>query len=68
VDTASRVTGFYVSREKKDRNDNDPFPGALPFVSIGNDFFAVNTTCIPEVKPKTPPFLYFQLMFRLVKF
>ena len=41
------IVGFLMTR--KDRNDNDPFPGALPFVSVGNHFFAVNATYIPEI-------------------
>ena len=60
------LVAFLMTR--KDRNDNDPFPGALPFVSIGNEFFAVNATYIPEVTPKTSPLMYFQLMFRLAEF
>ena len=60
------ILGFMMTR--KDRNDNDPFLGALPFVSVGNDFFAVNATYIPQVTPKASALMYFQLMFRLAEF
>jgi hypothetical protein len=60
------AVGFVMTR--KDRNDNEPFLGALPFVSVGNHFFAVNATYIPQVTPKTSALVYFQLMFKLAEF
>jgi hypothetical protein len=50
------------------KNITSLFLGALPFVSVGNHFFAVNATYIPQVTPKTSALVYFQLMFKLAEF
>ena len=60
------LVGFLMTR--KDHNDGDPFLGALPFVSLGNDYVSLNATYVPRVTPKSVPFVYFQLMFRLAEF
>ena len=60
------IIGFLMTR--KDFNDNDPFLGALPFVSLGTRAVAVNATYIPSVTPKHKKLLYFQLQFRLAEF
>ena len=60
------VVGFAMTR--RDYNNNDPFLGALPFVSLGNEFVAINATYIPKVHPKFVSLLYFQLMIRLAEF
>lgn len=60
------VVGFLMTR--KDYKDNQPFPGVLPFVSLGNEFVAINMTFVPKVSPKFANLLYFQLMFKMVEF
>ena len=60
------VVGFLMTR--KDRNDNKPFLGALPFVSVGNDWVALNASYVPPVSPKSVSLLYLQVMFRLARF
>ena len=60
------VVGFLMTR--KDYNDNKPFPGVLPFVSVGNEFVAINVTFVPEVSPKFSNLLFFQAMFKLLEF
>ncbi len=60
------VLAFLMTR--KDYRDNRPFPGVLPFVSLGTERVALNITYIPRVQQKTTPLFYFQLMFRLARF
>ena len=33
---------------RKDVNDNRPFPGALPSLTVGNDVLGVNLTYMPK--------------------
>ena len=60
------VVGFLMTRY--DYNNNDPFLGALPFVSVGNDFIAINATYIPSISPKHTSLVYFQLGIKLLEF
>ena len=60
------IIGFLMTRH--DYNDNDPFLGALPFVSVGNEYIAINTTYIPSISPKHTSLVYFQLMIKLTEF
>ena len=60
------VVAFFMTR--KDRNEGNPFFGALPFASVGTPGVAVNMTFIPKVTPKTSQLLYFQVMFRFARF
>ncbi len=60
------VIGFVMTRQ--DYNNNDPFLGALPFISVGNNRFAVNITYVPEIVPKMVAFLYFQATLRIADF
>ncbi len=59
---------FEFLMKRYDYKDNDLFLAALPFVSLGNDWFAINVTYVPEVGPNTIAFTYYQLSFKLVKF
>ena len=61
-----RIVGFLMTRH--DYNNNDPFLGALPFVSMGNDFVAINATYIPSISPKHTSLVYFQLGIKLLEF
>ena len=60
------VIGFMMTR--KDYHSNDPFFGALPFISVGNDKVALNATYIPSISPKHTSLAYFQLMIKLAEF
>lgn len=60
------VIAFVMTRE--DYKNNDPFPGALPFLSIGNNRFAVNVTYVPRIVPKMVAFLYFQATIKIAEF
>ena len=53
---------------RKDYNDNKPFPGILPFLSVGNGPVALNMTYIPRVSPKHRALLYFQVQVRVASF
>ncbi len=53
---------------RKDYKDNDPFPGVLPFVAVGNGPVTMNLTYIPSVSPKHKNLLYFQLLLRVKTF
>ena len=39
------INAFFMTR--KDVNDNRPFPGAVPSVSVGNRYLGVNLTYLP---------------------
>jgi len=60
------VVAFLMTR--KDYNGDRPFFGALPFISVGNEYVAVNATYIPKISPKHASLLYFQLMIKLAEF
>ncbi|VAW97024.1 hypothetical protein MNBD_GAMMA21-814 [hydrothermal vent metagenome] len=53
---------------RKDFKNNDPFPGILPFVAVGNGPVTMNLTYIPSVSPKYKALLYFQLLVRVKTF
>ena len=57
---------FLMTRQ--DYNDNDPFPGILPFVAISNGPVTLNMSYIPSVDPKHKHLLYFQLLLRVATF
>jgi len=60
------VIAFMMTR--KDYKNNEPFFGALPFVSIGTGRVMLNATYIPKVTPKTVALFYFQLKFKVMEF
>jgi len=60
------IVAFLMTR--KDYNNADPFFGALPFLSIGNEYIAVNASYIPKISPKHASLLYFQLMIKVIEF
>ncbi len=57
---------FVMTRQ--DFRDNQPFPGVLPFVSVGNRHVAVNAAYVPRTHPKLVELVYFQLMIRAAEF
>lgn len=46
---------------RKNYMNGNPFLGALPVVSFGNDRLALNVTYIPKVDPKLIPLIFLQL-------
>ena len=60
------LIAFLMTR--KDYKNNSPFPGALPFITVGKSWYAMNVTYIPRVSPKHKQLMFFQLMFRLAEF
>ena len=57
------LTAFLMTR--KEYKNNQPFFGALPFVSVGTDKFAINATYIPSVSPKFVGLLFIQASFKI---
>ena len=57
------ITAFLMTRE--DRNDNKPFPGLLPMMTIGTDRVGINITYVPKVEPKSVPLFFLQLKLAL---
>lgn len=53
------LVAFAMTR--KDYMHGNPFLGALPVVSFGNDRVALNVTYIPKIDPKLIPLLFLQL-------
>ncbi len=60
------VVAFLMTR--KDYKNNRPFLGALPFISVGNEYVAINATYIPKISPKHARLLFFQLMIKVAEF
>ncbi len=56
---------FAFLMTRKDYNDNDPFIGALPFLSLGTQTIAINTTYVPAITPKSVDLVYFQATFKI---
>ncbi len=52
------ATAFFMTR--KDVNNERPFFGMLPYVSIGTELAALNITWIPPVSPKFTSLWFFQ--------
>ena len=53
--STERLSGFYVNAginaflmTRKDVNDNQPFPGAVPSVTFGNRYVGLNLTYMPK--------------------
>lgn len=53
------VIAFLMTR--KDNNNGNPFPGALPIFSLGTRQVSLNITYIPKVSPKMVALWFFQL-------
>ena len=57
------ITAFVMTR--KDYKNNQPFVGALPYLSIGTEKVAINATYIPSLSPKFVSLWFFQASFKL---
>ena len=71
----SNPDGFHIDAgvfaflmRRHDFKNNDTFVAALPFVSLGNNWFALNVTYVPKLDPKRVAFTYFQVSFKLFEF
>lgn len=62
------IGGVAFAMTRKDFKNNKPFLGALPFISLGNESVAVNTTYIPKISPKHVRLIYFQLVIKIADF
>lgn len=60
------IIGFVMTRQ--DYKNNDPFLGAVPFISLGNSRIALNITYVPKIVPKMVAFVYFQATFKIAEF
>jgi len=59
------MVAFLMTR--KDYKNEEPFFGALPFISVGTSKVAINATYIPAVSPKLVSLWFFQASFRLAE-
>ncbi len=57
------ISAFLMTR--KDVNNEQPFFGALPFVSVGKGPVAINVTYIPAVSPKFTSLWFVQATVKL---
>lgn len=57
------LTAFLMTR--KDYRNEQPFFGALPYLSVGTNKFAINATYIPAISPKFVSLWFFQASFKL---
>lgn len=60
--------GAALVMKRPDYNDDRPFLGALPFVSLSNDWGGVNATYVPSLEEGMMAFWYFQFSFKLLEF
>lgn len=49
-------------------NDDKPFLGALPFLSLSNDRGGINATYVPSLEGGMAAFWYFQFSFKILEF
>jgi hypothetical protein len=57
------AVGFVMTR--KDYNDDKPFIGVLPALSVGIRNFSLNFTYVPKADPKAVPLWFFQVKINL---
>lgn len=56
-------TAFVMTR--KGFKNEEPFIGALPYLSVGTKKFAINATYIPSISPKFVAVVFLQASFKL---
>lgn len=59
------ITAFVMTR--KDYKNEKPFPGILPYFSIGTSKVALNATYIPAISPKFVALWFFQASFQIAE-
>lgn len=57
---------FYMTR--KDYQDNKPFLGAIPFISIGYQRVSTNITYVPDITGTMDAAIYLQLLIKILDF
>ncbi len=57
------ISAFFMTR--KDINNERPFFGALPYISVGTELAALNITYIPPVSPKFTSLWFFQASVKM---
>lgn len=60
------VAGLIMTRS--DYNDDEPFLGAIPFVSLSNDWGGINATYVSKFEEDMLSFWYLQFSLKLVQF
>ena len=63
IDTG--ITAFLMTR--KNFKNEQPFFGALPYVSVGTSDVAINVTYIPSVSPKLVALWFFQASVKVAE-
>ncbi len=53
--------------KRPEYNDDKPFLGALPFISMSNDWGGINATYVPSLEQDMAAFWYFQFSFKLLE-
>ncbi len=48
-------------------NNDKPFLGALPFISLSNDWGGINATYVPSLEDDMTAFWYFQFTFKILQ-
>ncbi len=48
-------------------NNDTPFLGALPFISLSNDWGGINATYVPSLEDDMTAFWYFQFTFKILQ-
>jgi hypothetical protein len=56
-----------LAMTRQDYNDNQPFLGAIPFVSISNNWAGINATYVPKIDKDMVPFWYIQFSLKLLE-
>jgi len=56
---------FGLAMTRHNYNNDEPFLGTLPFVSLSNNWAGINVIYVPEFEADMHAFWYFQLSFKL---
>ena len=59
---------FALAMKRPDYNDQEPFLGILPFVSLNNAWGGINLTYVPSLEQDMHAFWYFQFSLKLAEF
>lgn len=57
-----------LAMRRPDYNDEKPLFGAIPFVSISNEWGGINATYVPSIEADTLAFWYLQFTIKLMQF
>ena len=62
------IGAFALIMKRPGYNDDEPFFGALPFISMSNDWGGLNLTYVPEFEADMHAFWYLQFTLKLARF